>query len=464
MNSLLKVRNFVFIQDNDYTCKDFSYTNFININFSVDTPTSFFRSDFRGSRFENVTFQKNCFDRADFISCTFLNCKFIDVNIGACEVKSCYFFNVAFEKCIFDNASIQESTFKQCVFNNQHLLINMKNCYMIDTEISNCSFERSTTEAITFEKCILKNTDLATMHAECHKFISCDLDTVKLGISYVFGYLLSNTNIKDFEVLYRGQAVNLNSQEEALKFLEESRLYEIINIFFIYQKFDNIPKLLENALLYLYQNYTPTTRTEIKNIFEAVIFYVMQDIIPYNCFVKCLAIINDICLPKIQLEDELLFVGYREKLNFIVSSGKYGKNFIESSIGEKAIITIHVNTNDYEQAIHISTSFLEKLYLNCKLIPFWEHIESKKGSWILTFIISATVIVMLPKIVKNYYNLISEIQIKKAFKKQLFQKLEKKRLSTNEINALADVVEKLDIYQQIDINLPKQISNIKAFL
>ena len=70
------------------------------------------------------------------------------------------------------------------------------------------------------------------MHAECHKFIDCKLINVKLDISYVFGYLLCNTSIKDFKILYRGKEVNLDCKEQAMKFLENSRTYELINVFF----------------------------------------------------------------------------------------------------------------------------------------------------------------------------------------------------------------------------------------
>lgn len=464
MNSLSKIKKFKFDKQDDYTCKDFSYTHFVDIDFSLYPAISFFRSDFRGSRFENIIFKNNCFDRADFISCTFTNCKFLNVDIGASEMKTCYFLNVVFENCNFNNTSIQESTFEKCNFNNQHILINMKHCTMHDTRILDCTFERSTTENITFENCLLQKTDLATMHAECHRFINCELYMVKLGISYVFGYLLSKTNIKEFEVLYRGKEVKLDSQEEALKFLEETRMYEIINIFFIYQKFERIPKLLENTLAYLYGNYNTSTKAEIINIFEALIFYVMQDITPYKCFIDCLAVINSMSLPKMKCEDELLFVAYKEKLNYIFSTGMYGKSFIESSCNEKAFITIHIDTNDYDQALMISNEFLEKLYQNCMISPSWELIDKEKGSWILTFVISAMVIVILPKVAKNYYNLFSEIQIKRKFKKQLLQKLEKKSVSLVEMQNLADVVSKLNFTDQTDINIPKQISEIKTFL
>lgn len=87
MNSLSKIKIFKLDINENYTCKDLSYTLFKDIDFSSYTPISFFRSDFRGSRFENVKFQNNCFDRADFIGCTFINCTFINVDFGHADEK-----------------------------------------------------------------------------------------------------------------------------------------------------------------------------------------------------------------------------------------------------------------------------------------------------------------------------------------------------------------------------------------
>lgn len=464
MNSLSKFQNVEINEDEDYTCRDFSYTQYIDIDFSLYKPISFFRSDFRGSRFENIKFQNNNFDRCDFIATTFKNCQFTNVDFGACEIKACFFINCAFEKCIFNNTSIQESIFEKCIFNKQHILVNMKNCEMKQSQINNCSFERSTTEKIEFESCVIKNTDFATMHAECHKFIDCKLNDVKLDVSYVFGYLLCNTSIEDFKVLYRGKEVKLNSQEEAVKFLEESRTYELINIFFIYKGFDRIPPLLDRIIKHLYSNYNPATKADISNIFEALIFYATHDIMPYSCFVDCLDCINSITLPKLNLKDELLFIGYKEKLNHIIFDGLYGNKFIESSSNQKAILILHINSDDYNEALKISDDFLAELYEKCNLIGEWQLVESCRGSWILTFVISAMIIVMLPKIIKNYYNLISEIQIKSSLKKKILKKADCPRLTTNEMEQLVDIVDKLKILEQTEIDIPQKISNIKAIL
>lgn len=464
MNSLLKTRNVNINENDDYTCRDLSYTKFKDIDFSKYKPISFFRSDFRGSHFENIKFKNNYFDRSDFIGSTFIDCQFDNVDFGSCEIKACFFVNCVFEQCIYDNSSIQVSTFENCIFKKQHFLVNMKSCEMKHSEITHCTFERSTTEKMIFESCVLEDTDFATMHAECHKFIDCKLNNVKLDVSYVFGYLLCNTSINGFKILYHGKEVKFNSQEEAMKFLEESRMYELLNIFFIYQGFDKIPKFLNEILKYLYSNYNPASKAELSNIYEALIFYSTHDIITYGCFVDCLECINSITLPKLNLEDELLFVGYKEKLNHIITDGLYGENFIESSRKDKALIVLHIQSDDYNEALKISDDFLTVLYEKCHLMGQWELIESAKGSWILTFAISAMVITILPKIIRNYYNLISEIQIKRRFKKKILTKIENPQITTSEMKQLTDIVGGLQILEQTEIAIPETISDIKAIL
>ena len=172
--------------------------------------------------------------------------------------------------------------------------------------------------------------------------------------AYVFGYLLCNTSIKDFKILYRGKEVNLDCKEQAMKFLENSRTYELINVFFIYQGFDKIPELLEDILLYLYNNYNSICKNDINNIFEALIFYTTHDMVPYDCFIDCVSRINSIVLPKLNLEGELQFIGYKEKLNHIITDGLYGKNFILSSYDKNALIILHIETDDYDEALNIS--------------------------------------------------------------------------------------------------------------
>ncbi|MDE6606915.1 MAG: hypothetical protein K2K54_04055, partial [Lachnospiraceae bacterium] len=57
--------------------QDLTYQIFKDLDYTkLMYKTSFYRSDFRGSKFENVTFYQNNFDIADFINNMFINVEF----------------------------------------------------------------------------------------------------------------------------------------------------------------------------------------------------------------------------------------------------------------------------------------------------------------------------------------------------------------------------------------------------
>ena len=57
-----------------------------------------------------------------------------------------------------------------------------------------------------------------------------------------------------------------------------------------------------------------------------------------------------------------------------------------------------------------------------------------------------------------------QILLQKEFKKKIIQKLQDNTVSIEIIDKLADVVGKLQLDKQSEIDIPKQISEIQAFL
>lgn len=208
--------------------EDLSYYIFKDLNFSDSKRhISFYRSDFRGSKFINVNFYRNNLDRADFISCALKKSSFISVDFGGCEVKNCYFDNVNFERNKYDAMAIQQSTFIDCNFYNEHFMITMYDCKFIRCTFTDCSFDESSTEKLEFVNCKISNTNFATMHAECHTFISCELNNVCLDTSYVFSYFFYNTNLDSIDFLSRGEVVHLRALNNLYKrLLGETRYFE----------------------------------------------------------------------------------------------------------------------------------------------------------------------------------------------------------------------------------------------
>jgi uncharacterized protein YjbI with pentapeptide repeats len=465
MESLSKIRRFVENDSCNRECEDFSYTLFENIDFSKKEKSySFFRSDFRGARFVNVIFNKNNFDRADFISCSFDNCKFLDVDILACEIKNCSFNNVSFTENHYDNTSIQECSFINCVFSREKMLVNMKKCVFEKSKFDKCTFERSTTEELTFKNSQLNCVDFATMHAECHKFISCNLSDVKLGISYVYGYLYHDTDISKFEVLYRGKKVNLNSEQEALKLIEGNRIYEFFNILFIYEKYKLIPNFLHNALETIFNNYNHIYKLEMINMLKALQFHTLYNSLPYECIIDCIEILQDCKLSNFPLEDELEFISIRESIVHLIENHKYNEKLIQTATQSYAVVTLHIDTDDITIATNISQNFFDEICIKYGLHNDSTLVESKKGSVILTFVITAAIALLIPKIIKECNDTIIDIRVKSQLAKQIVKKLDKKQLSNSELNFLIEIATNKNLISNDKMSIPELIKSIKIFV
>ena len=457
-------KTFDVTNNEDLQGKDFSYHLFENLSSEEMKNISFFRCDFRGAHFNNVNFYKNDLDRADFISCIFEDCTFSEVNIAASEMKNCIFKQTTFSYNKYDNTSIQECFFDGCSFKKEHLLVNMKNTHFLDTSFSEVSFERSTTELDTFERCALSDVDFATMHAECHRFISCTLDRVKLGISYVFGYLYYNTSITSFEVLYRGEQVNLNNEHEARKRLEKNRLYEMLNILFIYNKHEKIPSFFEYAISELIQNYNVQVQLELVNIFNAIIFYTNYRVIPYKVMMEIAEFLKKMDFSVIPFPSEMQIIGLKEQFFFLIQKLVLDNNCNQDLAQEYALLHLHLNTNDYEQAINISNDFFDKLSNLTGKQLYFELYETKQGSWILVYLISVATLFIIPKVIKEYSNLIFSLEIKHAYVKQAVSKLNQKRLPTEKMLEIAETYEKMSIDDSSSIDVAGLISEVKGFL
>lgn len=287
MNNIISSEKFVYNGSYKRDKEDFSYTMFENVDFTIDiSPTSFFRCDFRGTKFINVIFNKNNFDRADFISSVFINCNFIDVDIASCEMKNCYFNNIHFKGNIYNNTSIQECTFTNCVFDNENFLINMKNCTFTDCEFLYCKFERSTTESLEFSHCNIVSSDFANMHAERYKFKNCNLSDNSFDICYIFGYFFYETNIFNINIIYMGEILKFNERNVKTKFTidlwKQHRFYEFINSNILFSKYKNTLPLLKNAFLELIAINKYERKLEIYNILDMLSFYAYCNVFDFS--------------------------------------------------------------------------------------------------------------------------------------------------------------------------------------
>ncbi|MGO4729571.1 pentapeptide repeat-containing protein [Paenibacillus sp. 2KB_22] len=434
--------------------EDLTYTLFEKLDFINELPKiSFFRSDFRGSRFVNVSFYENNFDRADFISAIFEKCLFTEIDIAASEIKNCYFNECNFTLNNYANTSIQECTFENCTFEDEKFLVNMKNCKFINCTMRNCDFERSTTEKLEFNECEIYNTDLATMHAENFIFKSCVLENVSLGKSYIFGYLFYKTDISRLDVLYRGNTVKMNVDnfsEYIISLLTQQRFSEFINAnIFLFRNFEGVPDQISNALSELSKINNTTRKLEMTNLFDMFTFYILNNQLPYKLVSKVLNILDDFDWTAFPFEEQLVYISMHKKIEMIMNTFHYDDSFIESAAGETLFVTFRCKTDDYQEALKLTSDLLDDLHLKLGLDKNYKLIQKEKGSWILTFAVVGVVALMMPKMLNDYSKTFFDFSLKRKKLKILGVLLDNIRIdpenipkSLEQFNLILDTSEK----------------------
>ncbi len=460
-NDIVKLNIFINDANSVRDKENLSYTLFKNEDlFCGNIGISFFRCDFRGSKFVNCNFFRNNLDRADFVSCMFQNVNFKNTKIAACEIKNCYFSNVIFaDKNYYDNTSIQECTFINCKFMSEQFLVNMKNCKFIDCTFSYCNFERSTTEKIYFENCDIYNTDLATMHAERHIFKECSLKNVYIGIDYIFGYLFCNTNIEGMIVLYHGEEVCLDDGQIFAKYIKslwiQQRYYEFINANVIYRYYDCVPKALKKSLELSKNKVDSIRELDISDILDSLCFYIENNILPYNSFVEIMNIIDNYNWNEFGNREYITYITICNRIDLIVNKANFSADFISSAQDNISTVTFHCKTDDYDKAYNLTTDILSEICTVCNISNNFILLDKEKGSWILTFVICSSIALMLPKIIKCYADTILEIKTKNKISKQLERKLESKNLKITDLKLLSEIAENSHIIANCDINYEK---------
>lgn len=444
VNSLISLKKFTFNGSYNRDKEDFSYSVFENINFITDeSPTSFFRCDFRGTKFVDVNFYKNNFDRADFISSVFINVNFRYVDIAACEMKNCYFSNVFFKGNMYNNTSIQECTFCNCTFDNENLLINMKNCSFTDCKILSCQFERSTTEKISFNHCEIVDSDFANMHAERFKFRECILSENSFDICYIFGYLFYKTDICNINIIYMGEILEFNEENVKTKFSinlwEQHRYYEFINSNILFGKYRNIVPLLQKAFSELTNLDQYARKLEIYNILDMLTFYAHCNAFDFQLIKSVIEYFDAFKWDVFELEEKIIYLAQYNKFKTYITETGYNEEFINTATNDFSFITFYCDTDDYEFALKTVEECITKIYNSLNLPVYYELLHATKGSWILTFSVISACALLLPKLIRQYSDLYLEINTKRSISKKLIEKMNKKNMNIAEFKVLSDI-------------------------
>lgn len=463
MNELQQYMQNDFIEFKRFESKDLSYSIFENIDFHKYVHlVSFFRSDFRGAKFTNIKFYKNNFDRSDFLSAIFIDCSFDKVQFGCCQMKNCYFKNVKFTNNLYRNTSIHSTTFVNCEFPDETFLINMQHCKLINCTFSGCTFEMSTTDSDIFEYCKFINTNLATMHAENHKFVGCQFNNVCIDSSYFFGYSIANCIWNKVVFLYRGEHVSFEDilvDEFLDKFETEHRYNDILNFYINKKVQEEIPALLKKSLKY-YEQETFCRMLNISLILESLSFAAIYETVDYEILHESLAIITDIDMSKYSFDERIEIDALNTKLQNALYLRPHSEEYLAKiDVNSKSLLSIRLNSDDYDKCIDTARKLLDSISDK----NYWTLIEKHKGSWILIYS-AATVMVLaaLPKIIKNFADVCLDIKTKKAISDKLLQKLENTDTSLKDIKKLTTAAHEAELLLPAGKCLNKNISKDMA--
>lgn len=423
MTALIKYTTSSFSELDGFERCDLSYSVFNDVDFrSMKFPTSFFRSDFRGTQFAHMYFFKNNFDRSDFINAVLKNCTFEHVNLGCCQIKNCYFENVNFQNNLYRYSSIHSTVFKNCNFQDESFLINMQQCEFIDCKFMGCSFEMSTTDSDIFEKSTFNSCNFATMHAENHLFIDCILENMYFDESYYFGYNISNCTQINVYFLYRGKKKLIESVcsvEDYLNKLKNNHRYnECLNLLKLLEKmkqpgkFEQILPVLQEAFNYFNENQYGR-KLEIENIFNTLTFMIKQEELDFKIAYNIVDYFESMDwtqYPENELESFILLLNKLKRTLFCIQhSDEY---LIKNTEYDQSLFKIEFENDNFDFCLNTAKSIFKKMQPSTA--SFWRLIDCQKGSLLLTFVVPTAILVsVLPRIIRQYSNIYFEIKLKK---------------------------------------------------
>lgn len=448
--------------DQSYEKCDLSYKVFKDIDFTEIGPISFYRSDFRGSKFSSVTFSDNNFDLADFIGCSFINVESKGSNWGNCEIKNSYFKKCQFYFNKYGEAAIHNTTFQKCVFENETFKFTMFDCDFYNCQFINCIFDQCTTERLSFNNCTFIKTEMSTMHAENFKFTDCTVRDTYLGSCFIGTYLFKNVDMNLFGFKYRGQIMSIgdNYFDDLIKQLnDQHRYFEYLNLVLLCNKFPDYGSIFCEIFRSILHEPNDNIRNyNIKSSIDMLAFYYNSHRLPLYSFLKILGYLQDIDSTN-NIVPANSIMSFKEaffKLNCIISNEIFDDSYALSVPDEaECKLSIHCNDNSFEDAKAKVKNLIE--YANERLgnyyqDPLYEIVEEKQGSVIITIATSLLLSLIVTKVVKEVFGTFCDIKLRNAKTNKKVELITK----SNSITSL----EKITVSDESDATNQKQIMKL----
>lgn len=411
--------------------QDLTYQLFKDIDYTIlKNKTSYYRSDFRGSRFENITFAENNFDIADFINNTFFNVEFLSVIWGEAEIKNCYFQKCQFKNNKYTSVPFTNTTFIKCDFSNEIFRLTMKDCTFVECTFKNCIFDQCSTDSIRFENCIVIKCEFSTMHAENYQIIDCIFRDTYLGINFLGTYLMKGTDFNLLSFKYRGEIVPITDEkffdEYTYSMFKYNRYYEYLNLIILLKPYnlnleDEFVKIIEN-----FNNITnPNLRKyTIKCILEMLEFYLGSEHLNISSFCNILIIISQRINMFSQIEQLEIECGLFRLKSIMCSLNMDIDYLLDCNPSQIVSAELTFDTNDKEQAQKelnsLFTNINKKILDSYYTVPY-KIISIRKGSIIITITVSLMLLLLTAKVIKTVCHSMCRMTIEVATSKKMLE-------------------------------------------
>jgi uncharacterized protein YjbI with pentapeptide repeats len=459
------LKSFTFFDNGNNNRKKENFQNFLFDGINMEEKTkhiSFYRSDFRGTKFQKTKFYNNDFSRADLIDCLlveteFLNCKFYYTEIYNTyfeqsgfintEVKLASFIKLIFRNCIFDNSSFAGNTLRELKF---------KNC-----TIKNCGFKNNSGDEIIFEKTYFENIDFSNMTALNFFFDDCKFDNIQIDADYLGSYFFKGAPYNKIKLKYRGKLFDFDvSQNDLFNnlfkiYFENNRFYEAINIIVQKNNLENntisIFPLLTTAIEKILIEPNELKRIyQFKKTFVLLEFYFDSEYISIGDYFRLSGYLKKLELANFNLIEQIEFKEIINRLQTIIQNTNIFRFLSEASnVYEKILLEIKIdelNKEKFERYFSKTMEIFGEKFGNKSKI--YQVIEIRKGSLIYDIIIYSSAGLFLFKI------LLSALKIARSAMHEAVNIIIDYRLNQRALTIAKNINSKSQL---------KEIKNIKEF-
>ncbi|MDF2449473.1 MAG: hypothetical protein K0R26_1977 [Bacteroidota bacterium] len=397
MNSIIKP--FTFADDGNNKREKENFQDFLFSKLDMSdrkSPISFYRSDFRGAKFQDVLFKGNNFSNSDFIDSSVINTTFENSKFNFSEIYNSYFEKSFFTNSTFSSTSLIKLVYKNCVIENTKFDVNtFRECKFYNCKISNSVFEKNSMDEVEFEKTSFKNIDLSNMTAINLFFSDCKFENVIIDADYLGSYFFKGKFFDNLKLKYRGKVFDLDiSQSDLLDnlfklLMQKGRYYEAINIVIqknlLHNEKKSVFSLVKMASERLFKEKSQLKRTyQFDKIFRLLEYYINTGYVSLSDYFRIIGYFESLELSNLDFLDEISFIEKLNRLKALIERMDLTMNFIENSIDTRQILMeITIDESDKRKFDKYFESIMDDIgkQLSVKGIPY-QVVGTRKGSLI----------------------------------------------------------------------------------